>query len=240
MRIKITFHAEQNILVLPLSYHHCLQALIYKMIGEAAKNLHNSSDIKSFVFSQLNGEYLLDNKNKIITFSSGVSFSVASTNNRLLMNIMANCLKNKSNFFLMKQKIVIDDIELGEIVIEEKRRYLIKMLSPVTVHKTESVDGKNKTIYLKPDTDEFVQAINNNFKHKASLYGGKIAADDIRIASVGRIREVRTLYKDFSITGYMSKFSLMCSKDQLIFLSDVGLGDKNSQGFGFFEVLEKE
>ncbi len=238
MRIDISFHSENNILVLPLSYHHCLQALIYNMMGDSAKDLHSKIVFKPFVFSQLKGEYILDNKNKIITFSSNVTFSIASLDNRLLMVIMSNCFKNKNTYYLMKQTIVIDSISPKEINIKEGQFYHIKMLSPITIHKTIEIDGRKRTNYLKPDNDDFITAINDNLNHKLSFYNKDIGIAQIYLHSIGKVKEVCTLYKNYSIIGYMCDFVLKCNIDLLHFLLDVGLGDKNSQGFGFFEVVE--
>lgn len=234
----ITMHADNNILVLPLSYHHCLQALIYNMMGsELADDLHRESILKSFVFSQLSGEYLLDNRNKVITFASSVSFSISSLDDYLLMKTMRNCFKNKNNYYLMKQRIIIDDVLPVKSSFVEQEEYHIRMASPVTVHKTELIDGKRKTIYFKPGTNDFAQAINDNLIHKIDFYKKGISRENIVVEPVGKIKEVATLYKNFTIIGYMGDFLLKCKKEQLEFLYDVGLGTKNSQGFGLFDLI---
>ncbi len=231
-------HADNNILVLPLSYHHCLQALIYNMMGnELADDLHRDSTLKSFVFSQLSGEYILDNRNKVITFASNVSFSVSSLDDYLLMETMSNCFRNRNNYYLMKQKIIIDDVLPTRISFEEKEEYRIRMISPVTVHRTDVISGKRKTVYFKPGTNDFKQALGDNLIHKIDFYKKKVSKETIIIDPIGKIKEVSTLYKNFSIIGYMGDFLLKCKKDQIGFLYDVGLGTKNSQGFGMFELL---
>ncbi len=72
-------------LSLPINYNHILQAVIYRSLGnmpEYATFLHDGGfargqrQYKMFQFSQLKGEYRIENKR--ITFFSEVSFEVRS------------------------------------------------------------------------------------------------------------------------------------------------------------------
>jgi len=47
------------------------------------------------------------------------------------------------------------------------------------------------------------------------------------------------MYKNFLIKGWMGTFRLQGLKKALKLAYDAGLGSKNSQGFGMFEVISR-
>jgi len=47
------------------------------------------------------------------------------------------------------------------------------------------------------------------------------------------------IYKGFIIKGWMGKFRLRGNPELIKFSYEAGLGAKNSQGFGMWEILKK-
>ena len=47
-----------------------------------------------------------------------------------------------------------------------------------------------------------------------------------------------TKYNDFYITGWQGIYELSGKREYLEFLYYVGIGERNSQGFGMFEIIE--
>ena len=48
-----------------------------------------------------------------------------------------------------------------------------------------------------------------------------------------------TKYKGYIIEGYKGIYRLQGGKEELNFLYNCGIGAKNSQGFGMFEVIKR-
>ena len=237
MRITIHIDTDNDTLILPLSYHHQLQALIYKMIGRGvSKDIHNNQSIKSLVFSQLKGEFVLDKEQKLIVFSGDISFSIASSDDFLLLSIVSNLISNKK-YDLLGQKINVVKVVPEENIIPNNDVLIIEMMSPVTVHKTVIEDEKNKTVYFNPDNPEFNDALNKNYLHKIDILSPSLPKDSFQLFPYKNIKKVNILYKGFTIISYMGLFIFKGKKEQLSFLLDNGLGDRNPQGFGMFRIV---
>ena len=98
----------------------------------------------------------------------------------------------------------------------------------------------NKTVYLSPQDKDFEQYINNNFCKKFLSYYNTAPFSDVEIITtcVSSSDKVVTSLKNVYITAWKGNFILGGSPDYLSFLYDCGLGNRNSQGFGLFEVVE--
>lgn len=98
--------------------------------------------------------------------------------------------------------------------------------------------GERKRNFLYPDDEVFPHLIELNFCHKYAAYYGVPPAERLSIQPiyVHRRHRVVTLFKDMYITGWMGHYRLCSSPEQLTFLYHVGLGSRNSQGFGMFRL----
>lgn len=240
MRIKLTFHADSSPLALPLSYYHCLQGLIYNLMSSPlAGQLHEKEETKPFVFSSLSGPYLLDRENKLILFSDQVSFHIASSDSYLLLTILSSIVSKPGKFALLGQKIVFDDARVERYFLEEQESYIIETMSPITLHKSFEEDGRKKTYYFSPNEPDFNEALNGNFLRKASLFGSDVPKTPISLLPSGNVKKAVALYKNFTIVGFNGVFRFLGKKEQLLFLLDQGLGDRNSEGFGMFKVINE-
>ncbi len=227
MRLTFTFQIKGETLIVPLSYHHQLQALIYKMIGNnLSENLHDKGNIKPFVFSQLNGEYILDKERKVILFSNHISFSMASLDDTLLFSILTNTSFHKK-YEILRQEIILSDVILEKEAVLNDGLSIINMLSPLTIHKTISEGEKKKTIYFNVNEEEFNEAVNMNFLHKIDIMNPSLSKKKISLIPYHNIKKANILYKDFTIIGYMGQFVLKAEKEQKRFLLNTGLGDRN-------------
>lgn len=190
---------------------------------------------KPFVFSQIKGEYLLDRTTKLISFSSSFSFRFASDDQSSIGYLMSN-LVNRKEYKLNNQIILLEKV----VPIPEKEisdgKHIIRTLSPITIHRQIIEEGKGKTLYLAPGTKDFVAAINHNLFHKIDKSDCMIEKEEIRIEPCQNMKKVNILYKNFTIIAYQGEFILEGKKEIIHFLLDHGIGDRNSQGFGMFEV----
>ena len=113
----------------------------------------------------------------------------------------------------------------------------IKMKTPITIYST---DAESKSVYFyAPDEEFFYKKINDNFCRKYLAYCGIVPVTAIKIQpiQVSAKDKFVTKYKQSYITGWYGIYKLIGERKYLDFLYQVGLGGKNSQGFGMFELL---
>lgn len=234
-------HTLPDKLVLPLNYNHIIQAIIYKSISPAAGYsdfLHDngfsygSRSYKLFCFSLLQGKYEIVDK-KII-FRNEVFFEVRSPDIFMIRILADSISRNGIDYGELHVSDV--DVSLWDETIEDEA-VQIQMVSPVCVYTTNP--DSRKTCFYTPMDAEFAQLINENFIRKyTACYGiepdGSVALEPLTVT--GRDKFV-TRYKGFYISGWKGTYYLYGARKHLDFLFQSGLGTRNSQGFGMFNVL---
>ena len=119
----------------------------------------------------------------------------------------------------------------------------IRMLSPITIYSTLSkANGGKKTYYYSPFENEFSQLISENAKKKFKAFYGKEPNGEIQLISlnVNKSNERIIFYKGTVIKGWMGIYEVSGDPELIKLTYDAGLGGKNSQGFGCFEVLGRK
>jgi CRISPR-associated endoribonuclease Cas6 len=152
-------------------------------------------------------------------------------------------LKADSPPHLFGQPLSVRSVQTSGAPITESK-LLVKMLSPLTVHKTNA-DGY--TNYLNPLDTDFVEEINSNFARKYYAFYEQMPSAKIvvKTKTVGARDKYLTLYKkaekpdeiDIYITGWRGEYELSGRPEHLSFLYYCGLGARNSDGFGMFELI---
>lgn len=146
----IVRHKTEPELVLPINYHHILQAVIYKGIGELpeyAKHVHDygyrneKRSYKLFQFSQLKGKYRIEQR-KII-FYEDVHFEIRSVDIRLIQALKKYFEEN--GICYGERKIRSIEVKLDDRMVEQED-ILVKMKTPLTVHSTDRFS--KKTFFL--------------------------------------------------------------------------------------------
>ena len=130
--------------------------------------------------------------------------------------------------------VTVGDVRLGENRIYESR-IVIRTLSPITAYVTEP-DGH--TVYFSPEDPRFYDSLIANARRK---YVGVFGTDEgfsLRVTPVegGRFIKRATRFKTTLITAWHGRFVLEAPPRVLELLYETGLGSKNSQGFGMFEI----
>lgn len=235
-------HELDKELVLPINYHYILQSAIYHAMehGDAdTRKIHDEGyqyqkrRYRLFQFSLLKGRYRIENK-KII-FSNEISFEIRSIDGKLIQ-VLKEYFKEhgitygEQHYDGLNTQMVDKTIEQSDLII--------KMRTPITVHTTDKVT--KKTYFFRPDQDRFQELINANFKRKYDSYAGMIPTEDIQIGPLDFSEKDKyvTKYKNFYISGWYGTYRLRGNRKYLDFLYQVGLGDRNSQGFGMFDTKE--
>ncbi|WP_236777948.1 CRISPR-associated endoribonuclease Cas6 [Anoxybacter fermentans] len=238
---------SENKLVLPIHYNHILQGLIYHSFSDRtlADFLHNNGyqlnkrKFKLFSFSRLMGDFIIDNQNKQIIFESPVKFVVTSVKPVIIQDITSNIIKN--NYVRIgKEHLFLKEVKFESFNVESNKMY-IKMLSPVVTYKTYEANGSKKTHYYSPWEPEFEEQIKNNLLKKYELVEGK-KPDNLEFSIKPLFKKETAkpniiLYRDFVIKGWSGIFELSGDLKLLKIAYDIGIGAKNSLGFGCFEIL---
>lgn len=245
MRIKFRFCSKEPI-VIPVQYNHAIQSMIYNNISpELADFLHeqgfllNGRRFKLFTFSRLKGTFKMRDDGKI-EFASPVELTVASPIERFLRELSEGMLR-KTDFVLLGQKIFLESVSVcSPINFEDAGDVVkIKMLSPMVAYKTDKPSGK--TIYFSPWDVTFTELIRNNVEKKYFLLTGQRIKNthfEIIPTRPWDRRYCKVLnYKETVIKGWLGIYKLQGDKRLIETAYDTGLGSKNPQGFGCFEII---
>lgn len=237
MQLCLEFQGDG--LCLPLSYRQYVQAMIYHVLRQEdsySTALHDGGEMydgrrfKLFTFGQLEGQYAVQNRQ--IRFFDRVTLEIRSIRNDLLLRLLREFyvgrrIRLKDNLLTVVKCVLLNRrIFAREITIYTK--------SPIVAYITER-DGK--TTFFSPSEEMFYSLVVTNAHRKwQSFYG---TADDLTITPVENAvwRKQVTQFKDTRITAWNGRFRLSGSEEMLNFLYHTGLGAKNSQGFGMFELL---
>ena len=244
MQLKVFIKLNDN-LVLPINYNHILQGIIYNASNYSdkyfTKNLHdngidNSNSLndkfKLFSFSKIIGEYKVISKN--ICFFNSIFFEIRSIDSYFIHLIYEAFLKNGIQF---KDKIFKPYLKIEDKIITNDNIY-IQTLSPIVAIKKS--DDK-KTNYLSPLDNDFLPYLNNNFYKKYQSYYNNFPKSylDIVVANISFNDKCVTKFKGIYINAWNGKFYINGDPEYLTFIYNVGLGCKNSQGFGMFNILDE-
>jgi len=234
-------HRLDKPLILPINYHHILQGIIYHALeqqSEYSKFVHDNGYVnekrkyKLFTYGLLRGRYII--KNKQIIFTEEVSFEIRCIEPGMLRLIKSYIMQNGVSYGDQHYSDVDVCIFDREITSEN---ISIRMVSPICVYSTMS--GTKATKYYNPTEEEFCKYVNDNFKRKYEAYTGIAVDSDIRleVKKVSSKDKYVTRYKNYYITAWRGQYILSGKRQYLDFLYQTGLGSKNSQGFGMFEVV---
>lgn len=250
MRLQLTFKPINKNLVLPINYEEILQGFLYRSIQnlQLASFLHDQGfftgkrNFKLFTFSRLSGQFNIHKENKTIEFTDRIFWRVSSVLDELIEDLGKNFLF-KEKVEINGQPVLIESIKIKEFNAEDQGTYPIKMLSPLTIYQTyENAHGDKKTQFYSPFDFAFSDMIEKNFKNKYEAYFQKKPKHPLKIKplKVSRKNKVVTFYKGTIINAWTGIYQLTGPVEYIKFLYDTGLGAKNSQGFGMFELVKME
>jgi len=248
IRIKFVFESEKGVIVLPINYQRQLQAFIYKSVSpKLAKFLHEKGfkyekrKFKLFTFSRIFGKYKIIQDKKKIEFKTPVSFYLSTIYPVIAEEFTENLVKSE-NLKLGRASIMLSSVEVFMKKIN-KDSVKIKMLSPAVVYSTlKKSDGSKKTYYYSPFEKEFSELAEKNIMKKYfSYYGHMPTTEKFKIKPL-KVSEkknlVITFFKGTVIKGWTGIYELESSPELLEFSYCTGIGSKNSQGFGMWEIAE--
>ncbi len=247
MRITLEFHVAHEV-ILPIHYNHIVQGFLYKnltdkdyrsFLHETGYQLANKT-FKLFTFSRLLGKFRILKNAGMIAFSSPVTLVVSAGVEKFITD-MAETLIRSEELFLGDNPVEIKSISVHK-KLDPTDSIKIKMLSPVVAHRTVMEGGKKRTEYFSPWQQDFGPLVRNNLLKKYQIMHGDLPENkDFRVIPNGNqeAKFARIInYKDFYIKAYAGIYRLKGNPELIQAAYDTGLGSKNSQGFGCWEVVE--
>ncbi len=242
MRLCFSFISEDTVM-LPYSYNEFIQGFIYKHVGSLASFLHEDGfrdgkrTFRLFTFSRLFGNIRAV---KDAFHIEGPFKLIISSPHRETLQSLAESILKAPETFLGENRVIVQSIEV-QFAPSFDSEIQIKMLSPVTIYSTlMRPDGRKKTYYYNPKEEEFSILIKENIIKKYRAFYGRDPEDkgfNIEPVSVSKKDEKIITYKGFVIKGWMGRYRLTGARELLSLAYDAGIGAKNSQGFGCFEVM---
>jgi len=252
MRLTVTFQGPDftPFVRLPLHYNYCVQSFIYRHISQhLASFLHNKGyryekrSFKLFTFSRIFGKYKIEKETIIFNFP--FKFYISSPVEDFVQEF-AETLARSKEVSIANNHLFISSIEV-HFSPNFTSPVLIKMLSPITIYSTLlTSNGKKKTYFYSPFEDEFSKLIQKNILKKyISFYQKKPSSEKFKISPVQVNKNSKKLVKYTPknspytlIKGWMGEYKLEGNPELISFAYDAGIGAKNSQGFGMFEIIQ--
>jgi len=208
-------------LILPINYHHILQAVIYAGIddGKGLSTLYHEygamyekRKYKMFSFGTIHGKYTV--RDKEIIFYEQIDFEVRALDEYFLFQLQKNLLKRGITFGNQTLHSIQAQLTNEEIESEYVR---ISMDSPICVYMTEE---NGFTRYFEPGDEEFQIAVNDNFVRKYFAAYGEMPESSVIIepVKVSPRDKYITRYKDIYICGWKGIYQLTGDTEYLNFL----------------------
>jgi CRISPR-associated endoribonuclease Cas6 len=247
MRMRIQFSAVDGKANIPVSYNHIIQSFIYNNISDKLSEfLHNigykagKRSFKMFTFSRLMGKCIYRKEDRNLVFKDSFSLWVASPESEFLESYASELLK-KDEIKIGENKVYINSVEVS-MTPSFEGDILIKMLSPVTVYSTlNKKGGGSKTYYYHPREPEFSDLISKNIKNKyRAFYKSEPPEEKLEIKPervTSNSQKIITYKNDYIIKGWLGVYKIKSHPEMLKLAWDAGIGAKNPQGFGMFELV---
>jgi len=229
---------------LTIHYKHHVQSMLYRNISEElSRFLHDygfqvgKRRFKLFTFSDLIGKFRILRDTKEIKFAGPVYLYISSPLQRFVNELGTTILK-RGYVYIDKTPFMVRGMEILKQP-EIKNEHKIKTLSPITIYSTlYTPDGGRKTYYYSPYEREFSTLASSNaikkfFALKREKIDGYIELKPVRV------EEKILKYKGTIIKGWKGIFIIRGSPKLIEIVYQAGIGSKNSQGFGMFEVVNR-
>lgn len=239
MRSLIITLYPRTTAVVPRSYNALVQAALYAGWRDSNPLFHdegfanNAKVFRLFTFSQLEGKSFVDKEKKTVSFNDIVRLEVRMPMEELLDNL-AESLAQRGEMRIGKSVFSIVNLSAADRLLFPQRA-LIRMRMPVTLHRTRE-DGY--TDYLHPSSVEFIEDMQKNTVAKKAAFGlSSGLAQLIPLEETLKKRVVQ--FKGTNVNGWTGDFIMSADAETFSFLYCTGLGARNSQGFGMFDIVDK-
>ncbi len=227
-------------MILPVNYQSYLQGIIYKWLEydkEYASFIHDTGAVidnykyKMFTYSSLEGKSTY--RDHMLTFNGNLVFEVRAADDYFIDLIEKSIMENP---YIRIGKHIIQIYSYEVHAFNVLTNIInISMRTPIIVRTTEK-NGYVK--YYRPDEQKFYQSILDNAikKYELAEYNQQPILSMTPI-KVSEHNKVVAHYKDMVLTGWKGIYQLKGTPDFITFIYYTGIGERNSQGFGMFDIL---
>ena len=257
MRVKLTLSGLKNKAV-PRDHFHQLSGLIYAMIQKAnrdySKWLHDEGfldgkkSFKFFCFSKLipekNAYVKAGNNDEMIVYTKDIATLYISSPVREIMQHLVDFLLLNREIRILNHNLIIQNAFAFTENFEDGED-LFKCITPIVLSTRN--DEHKTPFYLRAYQDpvQFGEFLTRNAREKFRVFSGKesevnVIVDSGYVERVGRKSNVRiNLVDDIEVFGSVVPVKISGTGEEIAFLYDTGLGEKNSLGMGMIEIAGK-
>ncbi|MBR4425850.1 MAG: CRISPR-associated endoribonuclease Cas6 [Oscillospiraceae bacterium] len=233
--IELVFSSEQP-MELPIAYHALVQGLLYSVWRETRPFLHDAGfsnggrGLRLFTFGPLRGRYQVAGRR--IRFAAPLRLEVRSPVSGLLEDL-CRALPERRDLALGGVPLRLEQITLRDRLLFPSCA-LIRTCAPIALYRTLP---DHRTRYFAPFDPEWLPGLERNLAEKLAVLGSDAPAalelDPLWPSLCKRVLRFKQTY----ITGYTGKFRLRAAPEAMAALYYAGLGSRNSQGCGMFDIL---
>lgn len=257
MRFKISLSRTGKQRMLPMDYQYYLSAWIYKVFSKAdrefASFLHTSGytaggkRFKLFNYSPIDfGRPVLWKEKALFEIDSEqlslyVSFHLAEAAGKFIIGLF-----NDQQLYVGDQfdglDLVVEHVErLPEPILTDTTHY--RAVSPVVISIKE--ESSKYSRYLAPTDHHYDRLLWQNLSNKYNSIPGTVSLPDpinfefkLNSTPKSKLVTIKPHTPDQSrVRGFLFDFTLTCPVELQRFILATGIGEKNSTGFGWVEVI---
>lgn len=237
MQLHLTLEADA--IALPINYRPLIHGMIYHALSihpDYSERLHNRNSagsthsFKGFTFSQLHGNYSISSHT--ITFLGSVTLEIRSYEPLFVMGLR-DALAHADAVVLGEASLHLVRCEVSDVhAFQPAAR--IRMRAPVVAYRTLE---DRRTEFYAPDEPRFYAGLLNNARNKWQYYRGD-APFELAIAPCFSTlpKKQFSSFRGTYITGWYGDYALEGTPEAIDMLYQTGLGAKNSEGFGLFDI----
>ena len=257
MRFKITLSRTGKQKMLPMDYQYYLSAWIYRVIGNADREFANflhtsgyttgSKRFKLFSYSPLDfGRPVLWKEKALFEIHAeqlflNVSFHLAEAAEKFILGLFNNQQVYVGDQFNGLDLVVRQVERLPEPVLTNTMHY--RAVSPVVISLKDESSKYAK--YLAPTDKNYDNLLLQNLLNKYNSVSNAPSLPenidfDFKLNSTPKSKLV--IIKPYTpeqskVRGFVFDFTLTCPVEIHRFILAVGIGEKNSTGFGWVETM---
>jgi len=257
MRFKITLNRTGKQKMLPMDYQYYLSAWIYKVISmadrEFANFLHSSGyttgskRFKLFSYSPLDfGRPVLWKEKALFEIHAeqlflNVSFHLAEAAEKFIIGLFNNQQVYVGDQFNGLDLVVVQVERLPEPELKNTMHY--RAVSPVVISLKE--DNSKYAQYLAPTDNDYDNLLQQNLLNKYNSVPDAVSLPEninfeFKLNSTPKSKLVTIkpyTHEQSKVRGFVFDFTLTCPAEIHHLILATGIGEKNSTGFGWVEVI---
>jgi len=226
---------------LEYDYIYGLASLFYRKLidvrPEDGKKLHDSYGFKFFTFSRLEIPQRRATKDGLEILSDCVFVWFSSPDDSLARSI-ANSMIQTERLTVGGVEFTVTGLSFWPKYDDSRTSDTFTTMSPVMTRTIRDTPVGPKLSDLEASDPDFVQNIVANLSRKYEAFQGCAPTEPLEIVEIRRLKRKLVTVRNTTHKGYMMELDVEGPGSLLSFAYDVGLGEKNSMGFGMVRCLD--